>query len=177
VRISDWLSQRQWRDNPLFRESYRHLGIGDQIAVHTQILDRQVSAAGVSLGRDGRTYSDGERDVLRLVTPHLVAALRRAAAAPVRTAALRVAPVLEVASVGGALPQLASAVDPRLTAREAEVLSLVATGLTDHQIARRLGVRPRTVSKHLEHVYSKLGVTNRLAALRAVSAGMKRLTT
>lgn len=53
-----------------------------------------------------------------------------------------------------------------LTPREQEVLALVAEGLSNQQVARRLGIRPRTVEKHLEHAYLKLGVDNRTAAVR-----------
>jgi DNA-binding NarL/FixJ family response regulator len=54
----------------------------------------------------------------------------------------------------------------RLTAREREVLSIAAEGLTAREIADRLGVRERTVTTHLARIYGKLGVGNRLAALR-----------
>jgi DNA-binding NarL/FixJ family response regulator len=53
-----------------------------------------------------------------------------------------------------------------LTAREAEVLQLVAQGLTDAQVAERLFVSPRTVGQHLRSIYNKLGVSTRLAAAR-----------
>ncbi|HET8629819.1 MAG TPA: LuxR C-terminal-related transcriptional regulator, partial [Thermomicrobiales bacterium] len=53
-----------------------------------------------------------------------------------------------------------------LTAREVEVLKLVAQGLTDAQVAERLFLSPRTVGKHLTSVYTKLGVASRLAAAR-----------
>ena len=54
-----------------------------------------------------------------------------------------------------------------LTARETEVLRLVAEGLTDAQIADRLTVSARTVQAHLRSVYSKLGISTRSAATRA----------
>ncbi len=53
-----------------------------------------------------------------------------------------------------------------LTAREQEVLALVATGLTDQQVAERLFLSPRTVGKHLQSIYRKLDVTSRSAATR-----------
>ena len=52
-----------------------------------------------------------------------------------------------------------------LTAREAEVLSWLAGGKTNRDIAQILGLSPRTVNKHLEHVYVKLGVETRSAAV------------
>ena len=51
-----------------------------------------------------------------------------------------------------------------LTRREAEVLAWVAQGKTNAEIAAVLGTRPRTVHKHLDHIFGKLGVENRTAA-------------
>jgi DNA-binding CsgD family transcriptional regulator len=53
-----------------------------------------------------------------------------------------------------------------LTAREGDVLSLAARGLTDAQIADELFLSARTVSKHLQHAYEKLGVHSRAEATR-----------
>lgn len=51
-----------------------------------------------------------------------------------------------------------------LTVQERRVLQLVATGRSNSQIAERMSIAPSTVRKHLEHIYPKLGVSNRLAA-------------
>jgi DNA-binding CsgD family transcriptional regulator len=52
------------------------------------------------------------------------------------------------------------------------VLALVARGHGNAEVARMLAVSPRTVQKHLEHVYDRLGVRSRAAAAaRAVAAG------
>lgn len=51
-----------------------------------------------------------------------------------------------------------------LSPREAEVLALVATGLPNKQIARRLGISERTVKAHLTAVFQQLGVTDRTQA-------------
>jgi predicted ATPase/DNA-binding CsgD family transcriptional regulator len=53
-----------------------------------------------------------------------------------------------------------------LTSRELDVLRLIATGLTDAQVAEALVVSPRTVNAHLRSIYSKLGLTSRSAATR-----------
>ncbi len=53
-----------------------------------------------------------------------------------------------------------------LTAREVEVLRLVAQGLTDAQIAEQLVISPRTVNNHLTSIYSKIQVSSRAAATR-----------
>ena len=51
-----------------------------------------------------------------------------------------------------------------LTAREREILALVAAGKTNAEIAAVLAISPRTVQKHLEHIFQKLGVETRTAA-------------
>ena len=54
--------------------------------------------------------------------------------------------------------------DAGLTRREREVLEWVAAGKTNRDIADIVGARPRTVEKHLERIYEKLGVEGRTAA-------------
>ena len=53
-----------------------------------------------------------------------------------------------------------------LTPRELEVLELVAAGMTNVQVAKRLFISPRTVNTHLTSLYGKLGVSSRGAAVR-----------
>ncbi|HCI81207.1 MAG TPA: hypothetical protein DHW02_16130 [Ktedonobacter sp.] len=52
-----------------------------------------------------------------------------------------------------------------LSTREIEVLQLVADGLSNRDIANKLVVTQGTVKKHLEHIYNKLDVRSRTAAL------------
>jgi DNA-binding CsgD family transcriptional regulator len=60
-----------------------------------------------------------------------------------------------------------------LTAREIDVLRLVATGITDAQVAQALHVSPRTVNAHLRSIYAKLGVPSRSAMTRfAIEHGL-----
>jgi DNA-binding NarL/FixJ family response regulator len=72
----------------------------------------------------------------------------------------------------GSVGRIADGIDRRrdvelkLTEREREVLVVAAEGLTAREIAVRLGVRERTVTTHLAHIYGKLGVGTRLAAIR-----------
>jgi DNA-binding NarL/FixJ family response regulator len=61
-----------------------------------------------------------------------------------------------------------------LTTREGEVLSWLSKGKTNRDIAQILGLSPRTVDKHLEQIYSKLGVENRTAAA-AIAAKTRHL--
>jgi len=65
-----------------------------------------------------------------------------------------------------------------LTQREREVLTLVAAGKTNGEIATLLAISARTVQKHLEHIFEKLGVETRTAAaVRALAAADDQVTT
>lgn len=57
---------------------------------------------------------------------------------------------------------------PALSPRQRDCLDLAAEGLTDKEIAARLGMSPRTVGAHLGEAYLRLGVTNRRDAIRAL---------
>jgi DNA-binding CsgD family transcriptional regulator len=64
-----------------------------------------------------------------------------------------------------------------VTEREREVLALVAAGKTNGEIAQLLAISPRTVQKHLEHIFQKLGVETRTAAaVRALATADQRTT-
>jgi DNA-binding CsgD family transcriptional regulator len=56
--------------------------------------------------------------------------------------------------------------DLPLSARQLEVSQLVANGLTNAAIAERLGISPRTVTSHLDHIYGRLGISSRAALTR-----------
>jgi HD-GYP domain-containing protein (c-di-GMP phosphodiesterase class II) len=63
-----------------------------------------------------------------------------------------------------------------LTAREVEILRLLARGLLNKEIARRLEIAPKTVGNHVEHIYAKIGVSSRAAAgLFATEHGLLEL--
>ncbi|MBV8464013.1 MAG: response regulator transcription factor [Acidimicrobiales bacterium] len=65
-----------------------------------------------------------------------------------------------------------------ITDREQEILELLAEGLSARRIALKLSVRERTVTTHIDHIYRKLGVNNRVEAIRqGVQAGLVRLPT
>ena len=60
-----------------------------------------------------------------------------------------------------------------LTAREVEILVLLARGRTKQQIATALSISAKTVNAHAEHIYAKIGVTSRgAAALVAMRNGL-----
>lgn len=90
----------------------------------------------------------------------LIAAIRGAAERAGGSCAVGVGPL------GGAqiAVELPLAPPAALTAREAEVLRLVAEGRTNRQVAAALGISPRTVNFHLDNIYAKLGVGSRTEA-------------
>jgi HD-GYP domain-containing protein (c-di-GMP phosphodiesterase class II) len=60
-----------------------------------------------------------------------------------------------------------------LTAREVEVLCLLARGMSNKQIAAQLVITPKTAANHVEHIYTKIGATNRAtASLFAMQHGL-----
>ncbi|MFD7730221.1 LuxR C-terminal-related transcriptional regulator [Kitasatospora phosalacinea] len=64
---------------------------------------------------------------------------------------------------------------PSLSPRETEILQLLAEGLPNRQISKRLFISEATVKTHLVHIYDKLGVDSRTSAVAAgLSAGMIR---
>jgi DNA-binding CsgD family transcriptional regulator len=69
-----------------------------------------------------------------------------------------------------AVAHVDSAETSKLTHREAEIVELVAAGLTNALIAERLWISPGTVKKHLENIYAKLGVPNRTAVATKITA-------
>jgi HD-GYP domain-containing protein (c-di-GMP phosphodiesterase class II) len=75
-------------------------------------------------------------------------------------------------AAGNALPRRRSG-PAGLTPREVEVLALIARGATTRQVARRLGITPKTAGTHVERIYVKTGATTRsTATLFAVQHGL-----
>jgi len=75
------------------------------------------------------------------------------------------------ANVAGEIRQRASRERPALTPREGEILAMIADGRSGPEIGRRLNLSTATVKTHLQHLYEKLGVSDRAAA---VAEAMRR---
>jgi DNA-binding CsgD family transcriptional regulator len=163
VRVSDLLSRRDWRASLVYQQT--HWRFDDEMS---HIVDARGSALrGIWLARGGRSFTDRERDLLALTRRHVAVALRRVHRDQHRALQILPQPAWVPVAVAPARP--AAAASAALSGREREVLALVARGLTDVQLGRRLGISPRTVGKHLERVYAKLGVPNRAAAVAHLS--------
>ena len=74
------------------------------------------------------------------------------------------------------LPELADPATvparPVLTSREGEIAALVAAGLSNKEIGERLVISKRTVDAHIEHIYSKLGVSSRIQLVNWLQADL-----
>jgi DNA-binding NarL/FixJ family response regulator len=63
-----------------------------------------------------------------------------------------------------------------LTAREVEVLRLIALGLTTREVAEQLVISAKTADRHIQNIYAKIGVSTRgAAALFAIEQGLLAL--
>ena len=82
--------------------------------------------------------------------------------------------LLRLAKDSGGDPPAEFSSELGLTAREGEVLSWLSKGKTNRDIAQILGLSPRTVDKHLEQIYAKLGVENRTAAAAIATSASRR---
>ena len=144
VRESDLMSYREWRSRRIWWEVDRHFG-HDSLALWLPGPEEGVMRRfNLTMLKRG-AIPDRYVQILQLLAPHFMGFYRRAATR--RAAANDVSP---------------------LTPREFEVLTLVAAGKANKEIARELWLSPHTVRSHLEHVFEKLEVGSRSAAVARV---------
>lgn len=172
-RLSDEVSTREFRRSGLYADYYRAIGIDHVIAVPLQMDGRTL--VSFVMNRARLDFNERERERLELLRPHLAYLYRQAC----RVTRGQLAAEREASPDGETpgphmLPE-ATPTCAGLTPREQQVLRWLACGKTDTEIAALLGLSPRTVQKHLEHIYVKLGVETRTAAvmrsLRALTPG------
>ena len=253
-KISDFVSQREFRRTPLYNEVYRHLDAADQFAFALRSVPGRIIA--IALNRARCDFTEEDRQLLNLVQPHLIQAFHNAEALtslqnelralrglandfsfgliilnrrshiqfatprarrllkkyfPESPAARRLPPTVAewlqrtcrwhgcalpnatdaftVSRPSGTLtlrrihfgadaetmlrleeagvPLSAKPLEAlNLTPRQAEVLLWVAQGKSNPEIAIILGTARRTVQKHLEFIFARLGVESRTAAAR-----------
>ncbi len=168
TRISEVMSVPRWRATPLAQDGL--VDVHDQMAVVLTAPGGALHALAVVRSRG--VFTDRQQEVLARCRPHVGAALARA----VRDGhwALQLSPVPRWVPAAEAPGSPAAGSTPAgpdahggaalLSPRERQVLTLVASGLTDRQVARRLDLAPATVSKHLARVYRRTGAANRAAA-------------
>ena len=134
---------RAWANTPL-SSLYGAMGIKDEALVPMTPLGGTDRRLLLFRTEDRPDFSEREKAMLALVRPHIAELHTR------RDRELRG--------------------EPNLTPRQWEVLRRVATGASNTQIARTLGLSDATVRKHLENVFLRLGVQSRTGALARVHA-------
>jgi DNA-binding CsgD family transcriptional regulator len=144
VRISDLTSERCFRRTRTWAELFQPLGVAHQLTTPTG-GNLRTAGVGWSLNREHVDFTDDEVALMRTLQPVLCA--------------------LEQPSRWVPAPAACEARES-LTARELQVLALVADGLTAQAIGHRLRISPATVRKHLEHIYEKTGCRDRLLAVQ-----------
>jgi DNA-binding NarL/FixJ family response regulator len=123
-------------------------GYDGAVVVLTSFSDRARVAQALEAGAVGYLLKDAEpADVL----------------AAIRSAAAGHAP-LDPRVAGALLPSRRTDPASQLSGREREVLRLVAQGMANKQIGRRLGIAERTVKVHLGNVFRRIGVADRTSA-------------
>ena len=158
LRLLDVLEQASQGPEQFVRgcqEALRELAPSSQVllagptAASGECMVLHLSAGGdehlrLLVAREGRPFTARERARLALMEPHIA--------------------FLYGQACRNAQRPLACVADG-ITPREQEVLRWVSCGKTDADIAALLAISPRTVNKHLEHIYVKLGVETRTAAV------------
>jgi DNA-binding CsgD family transcriptional regulator len=144
VKTSDFYSARQWHSTGMYIDNIGPQGIEHHLRLALPVLPAAAAAPRrfvrlVFHRGPGPDFSERDRALLVLLRPHLYQAY------------------LDVERRRHPVPQL--------TPRQNDLLRLVAAGHTNTQIARRLGISEGTVRTHLEHIYDKLGVSSRTAAV------------
>lgn len=144
VKTTDFYSARQWHATGMYCDIYQPQGFDHHLMLTLPAAPSPVSGPGRTLRLfffrgPGADFSERDRSLLVLLRPHLHQAYL--------DAERRRHPV------------------PQLTARHWDLLRLLAAGLTNTQIARRLGISEGTVRTHLENLYGRLNVSSRTAAV------------
>ena len=140
MTTGDFYSDRQWHSTGMYTDMFRPAGLA--MALCVPLPGPPGTARKLVFFREpGRPFQDSERHTAVLLQPHITDAVRYQG----RHEAARL-----------------------VTARQAELLRLVADGHDNIAIARLLRISPATVRKHLENAYLRLDVTSRTAAIAKV---------
>jgi DNA-binding CsgD family transcriptional regulator len=134
--VRSWFSERRWAAHPV---NVDYLRYADRL-----IFGYPVGVTGslriLGTRESGPQFDERELTICRLLLPHLhdvLAAVVKPVGSPTRV----------------------------LTARQREILRLAGAGMSNQQIGTALGISMTTVRTHLEHVFERLGVTSRTAAV------------
>jgi HD-GYP domain-containing protein (c-di-GMP phosphodiesterase class II) len=167
VRLHPYFTERIMARSPTLAP------LGQLAALHHERLDgsgyhRQLSAPALPITARVLAAAEAYQGMIELrpqraaFAPQQAASELRAQAGAGRLDPDAVAAVLDAAGHGAATTKRVRPAG--LSEREIEVLSLLARGLTNKQIAQALVVAPATIDHHVRHIYTKIGCSTRLAA-------------
>jgi DNA-binding CsgD family transcriptional regulator len=133
---TDFYSAREWRSHPMYADYLRYTAL--PVEMMLSLPGPCGHSPRILFWRTSGRFTERDRLLAALLRPHIITFCARWDDGP------------------GA---------GRLTSRQRQLMSLVATGLSNRQAARTLGVAEGTVRKHLENIYERLEVPNRAAAV------------
>lgn len=136
---SDFFSRHEWSQTAMYADVFAADGTTDELMCPLKTRGPR-SRRLVFFRSGGPDFSERDRVVMALLRPHLA----------------------EIVSPPAPVPA------PQLTARQKELMLLVAAGHSNAEIAAAMVVSPHTVRKHLENIFERLGVTSRTAAVARV---------
>jgi DNA-binding CsgD family transcriptional regulator len=142
LAVTDMTSLRRWRSSAAGSDIHAVMGFYDHLAI--PLPSRPGTMRAFALGRPDSGFTTQEREFVERLHPSLVVLDHRA-------------------------QTLRSSSASALTRRENQVLEKIAAGLTRQMTARRLQISIRTVDKHLESIYRKLGVNSHIQAVLAAT--------
>ena len=166
VRLQPYLTER------MLRQSEALAPVARLAVQHRERLDGSGCPRGLSgaaLSREARVLAAADAyQAMREPRPHRPARSAEEAAAELRAdvrARRHDADAVEavLGAAGHRVPRRREG-PAGLTPREVEVLRLLARGLSNKEIAKRLVIAPKTVANHAEHIYAKIGASTRAAA-------------
>lgn len=140
-RLSDLISPEAWHRTASYRDVLRHFAGEHQLVLG---VNGEQYRTGWAFNRARADFTDTEVTRARGIQPLLLLLDR---------------------SLGTGQDGGDPVSHPDLTVREQQVLDVMAAGVTPAACGRLLGISPRTVDKHLEHAYRKLGCDNLIGAL------------
>jgi DNA-binding CsgD family transcriptional regulator len=148
LRVTDFVTQREFERTALYNEIMRPNDVRYQLLIP---LEMPGHIAAVSINRRSH-FSQSEIRKLRLFSPHLVRALRNAQTITRLRAFASDVPKPELLRILGLTPQ------------ESHIMHWLIQGKRDSEIAQIVNSKTRTVEKHIQHIFTKLGVETRTAA-------------
>jgi DNA-binding CsgD family transcriptional regulator len=150
-RTSDFMPFQRFRQTTIYREVFAQYEMRHLLVMAPRITDQDLVLIGLT--RRLHDFSDRETHALHPLRDLIATALGYQA---------------QITAIQAKIGTGVLAAHPRrltLTQREDQVLALIATGHTNDQAARKLGISSRTIRKHLEGVFAKANVPSRAAAV------------